>query len=414
MDKTLRAMLPLFAAVFIDLFSFGLMYPVIVALFHLPAIEQAYAAGIRGLYLSAAFSLFPLGMFFGASLLGDLSDAIGRKHTLLICMTGLAAAYALMTIGVQSRNLLWFLAGRLLSGLMAGTSPIAQAAMMDHSTEKERGRNMAHVVLVNCVALVSGPAAGGLLGHLDFRAPLLFALALCLMAFAWIAIGAPIDRPVGKRLSLSWRRPFEIAAKAWQHSLIRGLASSFFLFQLGFGVYYVYIMVYMVRAFHLAPARLGLFSAVLGVGFVIGSIFGYGRAKQWLKRDSKVAQSGLWSCGWLIVASALPLGEAAEWLLALIASIANLLAFVGLLTLISSAASADEQGWALGIGSAMTALAFFIGGLLAAILHVVPLPLLLAMGGLIVLAAVAPLRGPARALNLKKATTAADPNAAVC
>ena len=32
-DPRLRALLPLFAAVFIDIFSFGLMYPVIIALF---------------------------------------------------------------------------------------------------------------------------------------------------------------------------------------------------------------------------------------------------------------------------------------------------------------------------------------------------------------------------------------------
>ncbi|MFI5018166.1 MAG: MFS transporter, partial [Dongiales bacterium] len=95
-DPRLRALLPLFAAVFIDIFSFGLMYPVIIALFHDPGVVGVYRPAVLDAYLSLAFSLFPLGMFFGASYLGDLSDALGRRRTLLICMDGLASAYVLM------------------------------------------------------------------------------------------------------------------------------------------------------------------------------------------------------------------------------------------------------------------------------------------------------------------------------
>jgi MFS family permease len=136
MPRRLTAMLPLFAAVFIDLFSFGLMYPVIVALFQQPAVRAIYGQGTSNLTFSLALSLFPLGMFFGASLLGDLSDAFGRRRTLLVCMAGLATAYGLMLLGVATLHLGWLLAGRLLSGLMAGTSPIAQAAMVDHSARR--------------------------------------------------------------------------------------------------------------------------------------------------------------------------------------------------------------------------------------------------------------------------------------
>lgn len=126
-----RARLPLFLAVFIDIFSFGLMYPLIVGLFHTGWIAQVYSPVWRDAFLSLAFSLFPVGMFFGASLLGDLSDALGRRRTLMICMAGLAVGNALMWASLELRMVWLFLAGRLASGLMAGTAPIAQAAMMD-------------------------------------------------------------------------------------------------------------------------------------------------------------------------------------------------------------------------------------------------------------------------------------------
>src|SRR3984893_1486390 len=130
-----RTMLPLYGAVFIDLFSFGLMYPVIVALFAQPSVVQAYGQEGTHIRLSLALSLFPLGMFFGAALLGDLSDAFGRRRTLLVCMAGLGSAYVLLLVGEQTGILACFLAGRLLSGLMAGSGPIAQAAMVDNEGE---------------------------------------------------------------------------------------------------------------------------------------------------------------------------------------------------------------------------------------------------------------------------------------
>ncbi len=402
--RVIRPMLPLFAAVFIDLFSFGLMYPVIVALFHRPAIDALYSAPLRTLYLSLAFSLFPAGMFFGASLLGDLSDALGRRRTLLICMAGLGCAYGLMLVGVQTRALAWFLAGRLLSGLMAGTGPIAQAAMMDHSSEAERGRNMSHVVLVNCLALVAGPTLGGLLGHVDFRAPLAFAIVLCGVAFAWIALATPDAARPRAAMRLSLHRPFQVFAKALANPVIRPLAASFFLFQFGFAIYYLFILIRMRRDYGLSTAGLGLFSGMMGAGFVIGSTLAYARAKRLLERDDRVARLGVILVGVLLAASALPLPAPAQWLLAACACTANLLAYIGLLTLISAAASADEQGWALGIGSSVAALAFFLSGLLPEAQAFAGLPTLLALGGVLALAAAVPLTASQRGDNLARRT----------
>jgi MFS family permease len=394
---TLVRLLPLFAALFIDTFSFGLMYPVIVALFHDPMITQVYNGAVRNNYLSLAFSLFPLGMFFGASLLGDLSDALGRKRTLLICMAGLAAAYGLMWLGVAARTLEWFLIGRLLSGVMAGTGPIAQAAMMDASAggadDGARSEGMATVVLVNCLALVSGPAIGGVLGHADFRLPLAFALALCIADLVWIAAalpGAPL-RP--RHVRFSPGQPFQVFVRAIRHPVLRGLAVSFLVYQFGFGLYFTYAVVRMQVEFHLATFALGLFSATLGAGFVLGTTLGHKLARAWLGDDATVTVGALFACGTLILLSALPWGgAAAQWALVLPIGLIDIVAYVGSLSLISAAASSEEQGWALGIGASMMALAFFAAGLMAAALSIVPVSGLLALGGAAVLASILPMQ----------------------
>jgi MFS family permease len=401
-SRTLK-MMPFFAALFIDTFSFGLMYPVIVSLFHFHWVLREYPGAERNVYLALAFSLFPLGMCFGASLLGDLSDALGRKRTMLICMVGLTLAYGLMWLGVASHALAWFLVGRLVSGLMAGTGPIAQAAMMDASAEAERGQRLANVVLVNSLALVSAPALGGLLGHYDFQAPIIFAAILCVLVFVWIwrrVVEPPIAR---KPLVFEWSRPITVFTRALRHPEISSIAASFTLFQLGMGFFYLFIMVQATADYHLTPLALGLLSATMGAGFVVGSTIGYSRAIVLLKNDRALASFGLLVAGALTVVTAAPVGIVVVWACVLVIAACGMLAYVSTLALISKAADESEQGWALGVGSAIVAFTFFVTGLFASTLHVLPLWVLIGGGGVLMMAAVIPLR-PHRASAVETAT----------
>jgi len=388
--RSTRDILPFLAAVFIDLFSFGLMYPVIVILFRRLAADHAIAPPHLPLLMSVTFAAFPLGMFFGASLLGDLSDALGRRRTLLICLTGLTLAYGMMAAGVEMRWLPLLLLGRLLSGLMAGSAPIAQAAMMDLSTPETRGRNMSNVVLVNCLALASAPALGGLLTGFRLSLPLIATVLLCLGAILLIA-GAHWPEQDRHALHLHWRRPVMNFVRAARHPAIRWLTLSFFLFQLGFAVYYIYIIVLMGQVHRLPPATLGLFSGVMGLGFVAGSTAGYRLLARLLPGDGPICALSLVGCGIAMLLTA-GLGEAAAWPLGFIAAALDTTAFITSLALVSGAAGTKAQGWAMGITSAASALAFFLSGLAANLLGLVPVPGLLFAGGLLLLVAAAPLR----------------------
>lgn len=386
----LFGMLPFLAAVFIDLFSFGLMYPVIVILFRQYGAQHAFAAGTLNLLLSLTFALFPFGMFFGASLLGDLSDALGRRRTLLLCMAGLTVAYALMFLGVERGVIGLLLVGRLISGLMAGAAPIAQAAMMDHSTPELRGRDMSRVVLVNCLAIASAPAIGGVLTDIWLPLPMLFTVLLCIGAFALIMRSHLPETAPRTALTLSWRRPIMNFVLAARHPRIGWFALAFFLFQLGFSLYFVYVLVLMGQTYHLQPSWLGIFSATLGLGMVVGSTVGYRLLSRMIPNEAAMAAVSLGVCGLMVLFAAMS-GEGLQWPFAFLASVTNCCAYITLLALLSGAAGAEHQGWAMGIGSAAVALAFFLSGLIASGLAFVPLPVIMAIGGLLVVLSAAPL-----------------------
>jgi MFS transporter, DHA1 family, tetracycline resistance protein len=392
MQSILRTRLPLFLAVFIDIFSFGLMYPLIVGMFHVGWVANDYPPALRDILLSLAFSLFPVGMFFGASLLGDLSDALGRRRTLMICMAGLAAGYGLMWGSIELRLIWLFLAGRLLSGLMAGTAAIAQAAMMDSALPDQRAGAMAQVTLVTTVGFVAGPAIGGLLGHLDFRLPLALALLLCLATLTtlWATTWAG-DEPK-RKFGFDWREPFLLFWRMRSRPTLIPPVLAFFLFQFGYMIYYTFILIEMQRRYGLTTAEIGLFSVVIGAGFVIGTLFGYKIAKALLGADMKVACVGLAVCGCLVWLAALPLPAWAQVVLTLVVATSNILAFVTLLAAISSAVGEAEQGWAMGVGNASVALAVFAAGLLSSLLSVVPGGAFQILGSLLILSAIIPTR----------------------
>lgn len=385
-----RSHAALFLAVFLDILSFGLMYPLIVGLFATSPLVAPYSPAMRDTLMSLAFSLFPIGAFFGSSLLGDLSDAFGRRRTLVVCMAGLALGYGLMWLALEL-SLLWlFFAGRLVAGLMSGTSPIAQAAMVDAVPAAARGDAMAQVTLVNTVGLMAGPAIGGVLGHFDLRLPLAVALVLCIWNAVLLA-GARFGEETRLRaFHFDWRQPFLLFARLKDRPQVVPPLAAFFLFQLGFLIYYTLILIIMQRQHGFTTADVGLFSVGMGLGFTCGSGLLYKWISARLPRERDMAVVSLGGCGGLIVLAGLPLPAVAQVGLAVAICCVNVVAFISLLSAMSGAVDETERGWVLGLSSASIALCVLGSGLLTSLLTVLPAGALVAAGGLAVMAGIAP------------------------
>jgi MFS family permease len=143
----------IFLTVLIDLVGFGIVIPI------LPYHAQALGAG--GFGLGALFGVYSLMQFFGTSLLGRLSDRVGRRPVLLATMIINAAGYVLFAFA-RTYPLL-FLA-RAVSGFAGGNISVAQAYMADISTPAERSRAMGTIGAAFGLGFVVGPAIGGFAG----------------------------------------------------------------------------------------------------------------------------------------------------------------------------------------------------------------------------------------------------------
>lgn len=399
--KTFLRIAPCLLAIIVDYAGFGLVYPLVSAMFtetHVEVFPYIHALALKNFYLSLAYLLYPLGMFFGASFLGDLSDAHGRKKVLELAMMGIFLSFMLMAFGVLFHLLSIFLLGRLLSGLMAGSQPLSQAAVADVSTSENKASNMSIVMLTNCVGVIFGPLIAGLFSsqlfikEFGFSVPFFIAAFLALIAFFWILLGFKETYLHTEKAKIDWTRPLRIFVEALKKPNVRFLSLIVLLFQFGLALYYQMVAIYLIHQFGYTSFKVGIFYGFLGIFFAAGILWIFPYA---IKNYSLplIAFFGLFINGLMVAVTGLTPIEVLVWIWTIPLAIFNVIGYTSLLTIFSNSADPSRQGWIMGVFAACVAIAFILAGLSANLLPWLAAPWQLVMGGgVIVLSSLLTLR----------------------
>ncbi|MGG1943964.1 MFS transporter [Trinickia sp. NRRL B-1857] len=385
----LKLLGPCLLAIAIDAMGFGLVYPIMAAIFsdsHSGIVGPDTADHLRNFYLGLGYGVYPLCMFFGSSLMGELSDGYGRRAIMLVCLFGLALAYLLMALGAWMPSLALLLAGRGLSGLMAGCQGIAQAAISDMSTPQTKAYNMSIMSMAFSAGVIVGPVLGGVTSDrtiapiFGYGTPFLLVSVLSLFCGLW-TLGFYRDAlPPKGAARIDPLLPLRIVVQAGMHRRIGLLSVVFFLMQVGYGLYLQTIMLVLQTRFHYASSRLGLFSGLIGICFVFGlTVIVRLMLKVWNVVD--IAKLGLLIAGMGQILSALMPQEGALWVLGMIVGCFDMVAYTTMYTAYSDAVTEDRQGWALGVAGSVMAIAWVVTGLLTNLLPVLGELGLLVVGG---------------------------------
>lgn len=163
----------LFITVLIDLIGFGLVIPI------LPFLAPQVGASNFDIALIIAIYSVCAGLF--SPFWGKLSDRIGRKPVILICLVGASLSYLFLAYATQ----LWMLyATRAFGGVMAGNFGVASAMIGDITAPKDRAKRMGMIGSAFGLGMVIGPFMGGVLAgdSNDFIVPCLVASAMSMLA----------------------------------------------------------------------------------------------------------------------------------------------------------------------------------------------------------------------------------------
>src|SRR5258708_13375242 len=132
-DQTWAAVAPLLLLILIDAIGFALIAPLLAAALA-PGSNAALSAGLspsaRSLVYGIAAGLYPLMTFFGAPVLGQLSDRLGRKAILLVCAGGIVASYLIILAAFATGSVALLMVGRIVGGVTAASQAVSLAALV--------------------------------------------------------------------------------------------------------------------------------------------------------------------------------------------------------------------------------------------------------------------------------------------
>ena len=124
----------IFITLLIDTIGFGIIIPVMPKLIEQLIHGNLSVASIWGGWLTFAFAIM---QFFFALVLGNLSDAYGRRPVLLFSLFGFGIDYLLLAI---APTIGWLFVGRIIAGITGASFTTATAYIADISSHEERAK----------------------------------------------------------------------------------------------------------------------------------------------------------------------------------------------------------------------------------------------------------------------------------
>lgn len=248
-------------SVALDLLAFGIIIPV------LPRLVQEFLGG-ETISTAQIYGLFGLTwavtQFFGAPVLGALSDAYGRRPVILLSNLTLGLDYLLMAL---APGIGWLLVGRAVSGLASSSFTTAFAYVADVTAADRRAVGFGIIGAAFSFGFILGPALGGMLGAVDLHLPFWVAAGLCLVNVLYGAFVLPESLPRNKRSPFVWRKanPFAALQLLRSDPDVFRVSAVLFLSNLAHEVFPAVFVLYAGHRYGWDQITIGLALAAVGI-----------------------------------------------------------------------------------------------------------------------------------------------------
>ncbi len=210
----------LFAA-FVIQFGYSTINPI------MPTLVGRY--GGNALEIGLLYSALWLAQFLTVPGLGTLSDRIGRRPILLLCLFGGSLGFLILSLG----SALWAMfAGLVIFGLFDGVPGAVFASVADITQSSARTHNFATVNAAIALGFILGPLLGARLVQVSPEVPLYMVDTMLLVTLVWGCVTLPETLPKPQNLSplqLSSLNPFAQLSTLFQSTQLRWLLPSFLI-----------------------------------------------------------------------------------------------------------------------------------------------------------------------------------------
>ncbi len=275
------ARIALLFVVFIDILGLGLLLPILSSLLLDPAqhfLPKDISQAGRELRYGMVLGLFFLAWFFGAAFISKLSDYIGRKVSILICLFGGFVGYALTIAAIEYSSLILLIVGRFIGGFTAGNQPIAQAALIDEAQDdRQKAEFMGQMVAAVSLGLIAGPLITASLSSRflmgDFASlslPIYAAIVLVLINIVLIVVYFRETLARRRKIDFGLSEVFLTLLRIRHHKTTLRLAPVFFFVVMGYNSFFIFLSDFLITRFNFDTVQNSIVMIVLGA--TMGSI----------------------------------------------------------------------------------------------------------------------------------------------
>lgn len=345
--------------VLLDMLGIGVIIPVLPKLVTtLYGGDISAGASVFGWFVAS----YALMQFVFSPVLGNLSDAYGRRPIILSSLLGAGLDYLLMAFAPTWK---WLFIGRVISGITGANISAANAYIADVSAPEDRAKNFGLIGACFGVGFILGPALGGLLGSYGLRVPFMAAAGLNLLNALYGFFVLPESHARENRRPFDWKRANPLASLQGltRYPVVLGLTAVIALERIAHDSLPSVWVLYTTYRFNWTELENGLSLTLVGIMFAIVSAGLTGKMVKKLGERKAIILGlivgsisflvyGLATKGWMMYA------------MIVLGSIGGI-GGAAIQSLITKMVSASEQGAVQGVISSIQAVAAIIGPLMA-------------------------------------------------
>ncbi len=393
-DKEKRSpLVTIFLTVFIDMLGLSVIFPVLPSIFF--AADSSFLGSdvgeeMKGVYYGLMIAAFPAMQFFGAPILGALSDRYGRKPILIISMTGALFGYLLFAVALSIKSLGLLFLARMIPGFMGGNISIVQSAIADVSEGKDRTKNFGLVGAAFGLGFIFGPAIGGLLADsskvawFSHSTPFFFTAMLTAINLISILFFFPETLKVKTNTPITFTRGINNFVKSFKIKNLRNIFMVVLLLSIGFSFFTQFFSVLLIEKFEYQESDIGFLYGWIGIWLV------FTQAVVVRKLSDKIAPEKILSFSLIalsLVIFLLLIPEQSWWFYVInpMIALSQGITSPNLTTIVSKQAKPEQQGEILGINQSMNSMGQIIPPLIAGVLTAISVSLPILVGATCIL-----------------------------